>query len=73
MTLAAHALKDGTKTDYHIFQHMPSEIGEALARLGLSVKPLEEQNALRIIDSFSVQTGLGTPKEPSTPVGESLS
>lgn len=69
LTLAAHALKDGIRTDYHIFQHMPSEIREALSRLGLSVKSLEEQKVLRIIDSYSVQTGLGTPKEPSSPVG----
>ena len=59
LTLTAQALKDGIRTDYHTFQHAPSEIREALARLGLTVKPLEEQNTLRIIDSYTVQTGLG--------------
>jgi len=29
LTLAAQALKDGIRTDYHLFQHMPSELREA--------------------------------------------
>ena len=42
MTLAAEALKDGIRTDYHVFQHMPSELREAFTRFGLGVKQLEE-------------------------------
>ncbi len=60
LTLATYALLVGIRTDYHIFQHMPSEVRGALARFGLDVKQLEEQDALRIIDSYTVQTGLGT-------------
>ena len=64
LTLAAHALMDGIRTDYHLFQHMPSEIIEALARFGLNVKQLEEQDTLRILDSYTVQTGLGVAEIP---------
>ncbi len=59
LTLAAHALKDGIRTDYHLFQHMPSEIVEALTRFGLDVKQLEREDVLRILDSYTAQTGLG--------------
>jgi KaiC/GvpD/RAD55 family RecA-like ATPase len=59
LTLAAHALKDGVRTDYHLFQHMPSEVRDAFTRFGLDVKQLEEQDSLRILDSYTVQTGLG--------------
>ncbi len=59
ITLAAHALMDGIRTDYHLFQHMPSEIVEALTKFGLDIKKLEEQNAFRILDSYTAQTGLG--------------
>lgn len=34
-------------------------VTEALARFGLDAKKLEEQDALRILDSYTVQTGLG--------------
>lgn len=59
LTFASQALKDGIRTDYHIFQHTPSEVREALNRFGLNVQQLEEQDALRILDSYTVQTGLG--------------
>jgi KaiC/GvpD/RAD55 family RecA-like ATPase len=62
LTLAAQALKDGIRTDYHLFQHMPSELTEAFTRFGLDVKQLEEQDSLRILDSYTVQTGLGAPE-----------
>lgn len=59
LTLAAQALKHGIRTDYHLFQHMPSELRQAFTRFGLDVKQLEEQDSLRILDSYTVQTGLG--------------
>lgn len=59
LTLAAQALKDGVRTDYHLFQHMPSEVREAFTRFGLDVKQLEERDSLRMLDSYTVQTGLG--------------
>jgi KaiC/GvpD/RAD55 family RecA-like ATPase len=38
---------------------MPSELRHDLTRLGLDVKELEEKDVLRILDSYTVQTGLG--------------
>lgn len=62
LTLVAHALRDGIRADYHTFQHAPGEIRNALLRLGLGVNQLERQDALRIIDSYTVQTGLSVPE-----------
>lgn len=64
LTVAAHALRDGIRTDYHTFQHMPNEIRQALTRLGLDVKGLEDEDTLRVIDSYTIQTGL-TARETS--------
>jgi KaiC/GvpD/RAD55 family RecA-like ATPase len=59
LTLAAQALGQGTKTEYHTFQHIPQEVLEALAKLGLDVEPLEEKDLLRIMDSYTRMTGIG--------------
>ncbi len=55
--MASEALRDGVRTDYHTFMHFPNEIREALTGLGLDVKVLEEEDDLRILDSYSVQQG----------------
>ncbi len=65
LTMAAHALKDGMKTDYHTFMRRPSEIRQALGRFGLDLKKLEEEDLLRIMDSYTAQTGLGVPEQPA--------
>src|SRR5437879_11418003 len=54
LTIATHSLKRGIKTDYHTFTHIPDEIREAFANLGLNVKKLEDDNTLRIVDSYSL-------------------
>ncbi len=54
----------GIRTDYHSFQHMPAEISQALSRFGLKVEELQDDDALRIIDSYTIQTGLGTGTQP---------
>ena len=60
-------MKDDVKSEYHTFHHIPSEVRERLGRLGLNVKQLEEDMKLRIIDSYSPQTGLREEKDiPST-------
>jgi hypothetical protein len=41
------------KTDYHVFQHFPSEAMEAFARLGIDAKKLEQEGLLSIWDSFT--------------------
>lgn len=64
LTIAVHALRNGIRTDYHTFQHIPSEIREALRRLGLNVEKLEEEGTFRILDTYSVTVGLGVSEKP---------
>jgi len=65
LTIAARGVKDGIRVEYHTYEHIPSKIREAFAALGLDVKKLEEEDRLRILDSYTVQTGLGSPEKPS--------
>ena len=64
LTIAAYGLRSGLRTDYHTFQHIPSEVVEALARFGLDVQKLEEEGNLRILDTYTVTTGVGIPEKP---------
>ena len=65
LTIAAHSVKAGIRTDYHTFQHAPDDIKRTLGRFGLDVKKMEDDEMLWIEDSYSVQTGLGTPQNQS--------
>jgi len=56
LTITSQSLKRGIRTDYHTFTHIPSEIRDALTRLGSNVKKLEDDGTLRIIDSFTATT-----------------
>lgn len=53
LTIAALALKHRIKTEYHVFQHYPSEAIDGLSRLGVDTKKLEEEGLLSIIDSYT--------------------
>jgi len=64
LTMAAQALRNGIKTDYHTFQRDPSDVDRAIARFGLDVQKLQEDGVFRIIDSYTVQTKLGEPERP---------
>lgn len=64
LTIAAHALKGGIRTDYHTFQHIPNEVTDALSRLGVNVKKLQEEDLLRITDSYTAQAGLSEVEKP---------
>lgn len=64
LTIAAEALRDRIRTDYHTFQHMPIEVRKPFAEFGLDVERLEDEDALRIIDSFTIQTGLSATESP---------
>ncbi len=58
--IAADALRNGLKTAYHTWTRPPSAIREILSGLsGLDIPKLEEEDRLRIPDSYSAQTGLG--------------
>jgi class 3 adenylate cyclase len=64
LTIAAHALRNGARTDYHTFQHIPNEVLGALARFGLDVKKLEGEGSFRLLDTYTATTGIGVPEKP---------
>src|SRR5579862_1184901 len=53
LTIAALALKQGTKVEYHVFRHFPSEAVEAFSRLGVDAAKSKTEGLLNIIDSFT--------------------
>ena len=53
LTIAALALKQGMKTEYHVFQHFPAEAMEALSGFGIDAKKLEKEGLLKIWDSYT--------------------
>ncbi len=65
LTISAQSIRNGTRIEYHTYEHIPNETREALAALGLNVKQLEEEDKLRILDSYTSQTGLGSPETPT--------
>ena len=66
LTIAAQALRDRAKTYYHTFMQSPTVLRESLTRLGLQVENLERDGLLKIIDSYTTQTGLGQPEAQFT-------
>jgi len=65
LTIAARAVKDGIRVEYHAYENLPSRVREAFSSLGLNVPKLEDEDRLRILDSYTVQTGLGSLEKPS--------
>ena len=65
LTIAAHALKTGVKTEYHVLLHPPIAVRESLQKLGIDARKMEAQDMLRILDTYSVTTGLETPQRPT--------
>jgi class 3 adenylate cyclase len=63
-TMVAEAVGNRIKTDLHLFQRKPQEAKAALIRLGLEVDRLLGEDQLRIIDSYTIQTGVGTAERP---------
>jgi KaiC/GvpD/RAD55 family RecA-like ATPase len=60
--IAADALKKQIRTDYHTWTRPPDRVRQALNRFGLDLKALEQEDLFRINDSYTSQTGLGTPE-----------
>ncbi len=61
ITLAANAIKQGIRTDYHTFQHVPEDVVASLEQQGVDVANARNRSLFRLIDSYGAQTGLGTP------------
>ena len=61
LTLAAQALDQGVKTEYHVFQHTPAEIRRALEQVGVDVEKFEREGLLRVMDSYTPTTPLAGP------------
>ena len=53
LTIAALAVKRGIKTQYHVFQHYPSEAMEALSKLGVDPKKSVKDGLLSFWDSYT--------------------
>lgn len=64
LTIAARALMDGVRTDYHTFSHYPTEVLQELTKRGLDAERLQEDGTLGIIDSYTAQLGFGPPRKP---------
>ena len=62
LTVASEALAEGVRTDLHTFSHIPKEVRDSLSRLGVNVASSEEKDLFRVIDSFTVTTGIGIPE-----------
>jgi class 3 adenylate cyclase len=63
LTIVADALRNGIPTDFHSFTHMSKDIREGLQKLELDVERFEKDDRFRIWDSYTVQTGIGTPEK----------
>lgn len=57
LTIAADAVKNNVKTEYHSFQHIPEDIRNLLMSIGLDVKKSENE-LLWILDDYTPQIGL---------------
>ncbi len=56
LTMTALSVRQGTKTEYHVFQHFPNEAIDALSRLGIDTKKAEQDGMLDIWDSYTATT-----------------
>jgi KaiC/GvpD/RAD55 family RecA-like ATPase len=60
-TIASQAIRAGIRTDYHVFQHVPEDALGALSRLGTRVDRARREGLLRLLDSYTIQSGLRRP------------
>lgn len=77
LTIAAHCLKTGVKTQYHSFMHISTEVRQAIEKLGVDLNQMEKEDRFRFIDSYTPLTrlpmegGKGTLSgRPSTPIND---
>jgi KaiC/GvpD/RAD55 family RecA-like ATPase len=68
LTIAAQALKEEVKTEYHTFLRAPAQIRESLTKLGVNLAEKERDEMLTVIDSYTAQIGIGAPEGPKESV-----
>ena len=61
LTIVGEALRAGVRVDFHTFQHPPDDARRGLEAEQIDASACERAGQLRIIDSYSVQTGLHLP------------
>jgi KaiC/GvpD/RAD55 family RecA-like ATPase len=65
-SVAAAAIHQGIRTEYHTFMHPVSEVRDALTRLGVNVESSEKNGLLRIYDTFSKSLDLPDQLGPAS-------
>jgi len=63
LTIAADALTNRIRTDYHTFTHSPADVRKALAHMGVDLEALEADDTFRIWDSYAQQVGMAEPEK----------